>query len=228
MYFGGQNRMYSYNMGGQMPPFAQQPVYQPGMQIPATPPMSPPMSPPQAPINYGAPTVAPQGVAPAPGAKRKALCIGCNYPGQDAQLFGCANDAYSWARYFKKIGFDEVYLMVDQIPGQGMRQGPPVRKEERYYPGRENILEALENLCSSTNEGDALAITFSGHGTQTFDWKLVREEDFMAEALCPSDFSQRGAFQRPLLKDSVLQKVLKNNCADRVSVTLCQSKPKKK
>lgn len=59
---------------------------------------------------------------PPPGTKsnkKKALLIGCNYPGTKAQLNGCVNDALNMKKMLMdQYGFQEadITLMLDKIP----------------------------------------------------------------------------------------------------------------
>lgn len=82
----------------------------------------------------------------------KALCVGINnYPGTFNDLYGCINDAYDWSALLTGYGF-ETSLMLDS---QATRQ---------------NIQAALDGLVASAGEGDVVVFTYSGHGTQTFDF----------------------------------------------------------
>lgn len=82
---------------------------------------------------------------------KKAICVGINnYPGTSNDLQGCVNDANDWCSLLSEGGFDSS-LMLD---AQATRQ---------------NIRAALENLVVSAREGDVIAFTYSGHGTQALD-----------------------------------------------------------
>jgi hypothetical protein len=83
---------------------------------------------------------------------KKAVCVGINnYPGTANDLQGCVNDANDWCALLTEYGF-EASLMLDS---QATRQ---------------NIKTALDSLVASASEGDVVVFTYSGHGTQVFDW----------------------------------------------------------
>jgi hypothetical protein len=83
---------------------------------------------------------------------KRAVCIGINnYPGSFNDLFGCVNDAKDWAALLQGLGF-EVSIMLDS---QATRQ---------------NVKAALAGLVSSSGTGDVAVFTYSGHGTQSFDF----------------------------------------------------------
>ncbi|MEW6402746.1 MAG: caspase family protein [Chloroflexota bacterium] len=83
---------------------------------------------------------------------KRAVCIGINnYPGSLNDLNGCVNDAKDWAVLLQGFGF-EVSLMLDS---QATRQ---------------NVKAALSALVSSTGAGEVAVFTYSGHGTQSFDF----------------------------------------------------------
>lgn len=95
---------------------------------------------------------------------KKAICVGINnYPGTSNDLLGCVNDANDWCSVLSEHGF-ETSLMLDE---QATRQ---------------NIQSALENLVTSASEGDVVAFTYSGHGTQALDFS-GDEGDTYDEAL---------------------------------------------
>ncbi len=82
---------------------------------------------------------------------KRAVCIGINnYPGSINDLQGCVNDANDWAALLQGFGFD-VSLMLDS---QATRQ---------------NVKAALDGLVTSAGAGDVIVLTYSGHGTQSFD-----------------------------------------------------------
>ncbi|MCA1577736.1 MAG: caspase family protein [Acidobacteria bacterium] len=103
------------------------------------------------------------------GGRKRALCVGINtYP--TAPLFGCVNDARSWANALERLGFD-VSLLLD---GQASRDA---------------ILKSLSDLVRSGNEGDVLVFQYSGHGTNVTNENGDEEIDKRDEALCPHDFA---------------------------------------
>ena len=87
---------------------------------------------------------------------RKAILIGCNYPGTKAELQGCVNDALAMQDLLKTVyGFQDtdITLMID------MDKTCP-------QPTGKNIKEKVAAMVASAKDGDELLIHFSGHGTQ--------------------------------------------------------------
>ncbi|WCJ28600.1 metacaspase 4 [Euphorbia peplus] len=87
---------------------------------------------------------------------KKAVLIGCNYPGTKAELKGCVNDV---RRMYKclidQFGFekDDINVLIDT--------------DDSYtQPTGKNIRKALANLLRSAEPGDFLFVHYSGHGTR--------------------------------------------------------------
>lgn len=136
---------------------------------------------------------------------KKALVVGCDYPGTVSELKGSVNDAYLVAELLtQRLGFprEQVCFLVDRDRGTGLA---PKNAERR--PCRQSMLRALDWLCES-GPGDVLFFSFSGLGTQTVDADGA-DEDAMHEALCPSDFAhaERGqdSFPYRLVHDAEVQ-----------------------
>lgn len=101
----------------------------------------------------------------------KALCIGINdYPGYEADLAGCVNDADDWAVYLDKKGYATSVLSNKQAT-------------------KAAIVYAITSLISSLQSGDTGVIQYSGHGTWLPDLN-GDEPDRRDEALCPYDVSE--------------------------------------
>ncbi len=82
---------------------------------------------------------------------KKAICVGINnYPGTLNDLQGCVNDANDWCALLSDFGFETSLILDSQATQQ-------------------NIKAALESLVLSAMEGDVIAFTYSGHGTQSLD-----------------------------------------------------------
>ncbi len=79
---------------------------------------------------------------------RRALVIGNDYVGTQAELAGCVNDARAWGAYLAARGFG-VRTLFD-APAAG-------------------ILSALTALVSASKAGDVLVWSYSGHGTNLRD-----------------------------------------------------------
>ncbi|WP_433614585.1 caspase family protein [Dactylosporangium sp. CA-139114] len=109
-----------------------------------------------------------------------ALCIGINdYPGTENDLAGCRNDADDWAAALVARGFDTRLLLDASATGAAIRAG-------------------IRDLLADTTGGDAVVITYSGHGTWLPDAD-GDEPDHRDEAICPHDIAANG----PLLDDEL-------------------------
>jgi hypothetical protein len=109
-----------------------------------------------------------------------ALCIGINdYPGTENDLAGCCNDADDWSAALTARGFTTRRLVDSAASGAAIRTG-------------------LRDLLSRATDGDAVVITYSGHGTWLPD-DDGDEPDRRDEALCPHDIAENG----PLLDDEL-------------------------
>eukprot|EP01023_Acetabularia_acetabulum_P032002 TRINITY_DN29943_c0_g1_i5.p1 TRINITY_DN29943_c0_g1~~TRINITY_DN29943_c0_g1_i5.p1 ORF type:complete len:283 (-),score=43.41 TRINITY_DN29943_c0_g1_i5:539-1366(-) len=116
---------------------------------------------------------------PVTGHKKRALLVGCNYPGTKAQLSGCHNDVRQQKALLKDIyGFtdDDITVLID---GTAAASKQPTRK---------NIMRELRSLGKGSNAGDIVFVHFSGHGVQipTDD---PEEEDYLDEALVCTDMN---------------------------------------
>ncbi|XP_058072329.1 metacaspase-5 [Magnolia sinica] len=87
---------------------------------------------------------------------KKALLVGCNYPGTKAELKGCINDVKRMHRcLIDRYGFyeDDITVLIDT--------------DDSYtQPTGINIRRALSNLIRSAEPGDYLFFHYSGHGTR--------------------------------------------------------------
>jgi len=119
---------------------------------------------------------------------KRALLVGCNYPGTRAELQGCVNDVFNMKALFEEyFGFKDFTILIDT--------------DDKYLkPTGRNIKQSLRELVEKTKSGDVLLMHFSGHGTQvpTDD---PGEEDMMDEALVPTDMN--------LLLDDDLRNIVK-------------------
>jgi uncharacterized caspase-like protein len=87
---------------------------------------------------------------------KRALLVGCNYPGTKCELRGCANDVRRMRRTLvERFGFDEsdILMMLDTDPST-------------LQPTGGNIRSSLRKLINSVEPGDVLVFHYSGHGTQ--------------------------------------------------------------
>ena len=110
---------------------------------------------------------------------KRALLVGCNYPGTEYPLNGCVNDALAWVPILRDIyGFQEedIEIMIDT--------------DDTYTrPTGKNIKDALRKYVAMSEAGDVLFFQFSGHGVQVPDDDAVEEADRQDEAICPTDMN---------------------------------------
>jgi hypothetical protein len=148
----------------QQPPQQQPPSSAPPPYASAPPPYG------GAPPAYNAP---PQGYAPspayppaAPPGKRKAVLVGCTYPGTNAALNGCINDVNCIKHLLTgKLGYQsqDIVVLKDDV------QHPD------FFPTKANIWRAIQWLMTDVRPGDHLFFHFSGHGSQRRDrWGQCR------------------------------------------------------
>lgn len=118
---------------------------------------------------------------------KKALCIGINYPGTQAELRGCINDARCWGKLMTGLGYQVKYLLDDGATDA---------------PTRDNILSAIDELVKDVKNDDYIVFTYAGHGSQMPDIS-GDEADHKDETICPCDFLSAG-----MIKDDTLRKRL--------------------
>eukprot|EP00798_Chlamydomonas_sp_ICE-L_P019940 gene19940-26648_t len=109
---------------------------------------------------------------------KKAVLVGCNYPGTNAALNGCINDVHGMAKMLKTyFGFSDsdMTIMVDT-------------DKSTLQPTGKNIKAELVKMVSGAADGDILFFHFSGHGTQ-IPSDNDDEEDGKDEAICPTDMN---------------------------------------
>ena len=111
---------------------------------------------------------------------KTALCVGNNYPGTNAELSGCVNDAYDWSEVLGSLGYD-VTLKVEATKSE--------------------VLDRLYAVVGNARYGDRIVFTFSGHGSWIPD-QNSDELDRRDEVLCMADFMEGG-----LLSDDELHQV---------------------
>lgn len=94
------------------------------------------------------------------GGRKRALLIGCSYPGTPYELKGCCTDI-DFMRHLlmKQFGYRPDSIMV-------LRDAPtrdnPAPVSEREIPTRERILLAMKDLVRDARHGDFLFFHFSG------------------------------------------------------------------
>ncbi|WIA30183.1 hypothetical protein OEZ86_000275 [Tetradesmus obliquus] len=133
-----------------------------------------------------APYMPPTTYSPAPqpqAGRKKALLIGCAYPGTSQALNGCINDVQCIEYCLKhRFGFVQpgsiVVLRDDQ-------------RSKDHVSTRANIVRGIQWLMQDQRPGDSLFFHFSGHGSQQAD-TTGDELDGQDETILPTDFNSAG------------------------------------
>ncbi|KAL0353360.1 UNVERIFIED_CONTAM: Metacaspase-4 [Sesamum angustifolium] len=110
---------------------------------------------------------------------RRAVLIGCNYPGTKAELKGCINDVRRmYACLVERYGFSEedITVLIDT--------------DDSYtQPTGRNIRAALADLVSSAQPGDFLFVHYSGHGTRLPAETGEDDDTGYDECIVPTDMN---------------------------------------
>jgi uncharacterized caspase-like protein len=88
--------------------------------------------------------------------KKRALLVGCNYPGTRGELTGCWNDVQSMREtLINRYGFNpqDICVLVDEPQQSPQPTGGVVKRH-------------LEKLVRDVQARDVLVFLFSGHGIQ--------------------------------------------------------------
>ena len=106
-------------------------------------------------------------IVPYNNKNKKALLIGINYIGSQYELSGCINDTINIkTQLVEDHEFNETSVLT-------------LTDESVVKPTKTNILNAFKHLLTSAKAGDVLFFSFSGHGSNIFDDKLMNEDDEM-------------------------------------------------
>ncbi|PKA46679.1 Metacaspase-6 [Apostasia shenzhenica] len=110
---------------------------------------------------------------------KKAVLIGCNYPGTKAELHGCINDVHRMrSLLIDRFGFaaSDITVLIDT--------------DESYVrPTGANIRRSINSLVRSGRAGDHLFIHFSGHGTRLPIQSGERDNTGYHECIVPCDMN---------------------------------------
>jgi len=110
---------------------------------------------------------------------KRALLVGCNYPGTKCELHGCANDVKRVKELLlERFSFheDDVLVMLDSDPSLPQPTG-------------KNIRRSLAKLIENTQPGDSLVFHYSGHGTQVPPESGEVDDTGSDEAIVPTDMN---------------------------------------
>jgi len=118
------------------------------------------------------------------------------------ELSGCWNDVLNMKKYIQDVhGFEEENIIILMDDG------------EHTEPTRANIIDAYKTIIGQAEEGDAIFLHYSGHGTKLRD-DDGDESDGYDEALVPRDFQTSG-----MILDDDLYELLIKNLPDGVHMT---------
>jgi len=111
---------------------------------------------------------------------RKALFIGINYTGTQAELKGCINDVKNVSSLVcQRFGFQNcLYLTDDQ-------------QDASKKPTYDNIINGMRWLVDGAKPGDSLFFHYSGHGGTAKDSE-TDEIDGFDETILPLDYNSKG------------------------------------
>ncbi|XP_058208775.1 metacaspase-5-like [Rhododendron vialii] len=110
---------------------------------------------------------------------KKAVLIGCNYPGTKAELKGCVNDVRKMhSCLVDKYGFleEDITVLIDN--------------DDSYtQPTGRNLRRALSDLLRSAEPGDFLFVHYSGHGTRLPAETGEDDDTGYDECIVPTDMN---------------------------------------
>lgn len=112
---------------------------------------------------------------------KKAVLIGCNYPGTKAELKGCVNDVRRmYAALVERFDFTEsdITVLIDTDDSYSYTR-----------PTGRNIRAALAGLVDSARPGDFLFVHYSGHGTRLPAETGEEDDTGYDECIVPCDMN---------------------------------------
>jgi hypothetical protein len=127
---------------------------------------------------------------------KKALLIGINYNNTQYQLNGCINDVENIKTHILQKGFKESNITT-------------LTDDTQEKPNRDTILIKFQQLLSSSNSGDIVLFTYSGHGSYIKDINN-EEKDNNDETIVPIDFN--------LISDDTLKSIIDANLKEGVTL----------
>lgn len=105
---------------------------------------------------------------------KRALLVGINYTGSDAELRGCENDVAHMKTYLESKGYNSILVVTEKTP---------------LKPTRSTILHELLSLV--TSGANEMFFHYSGHGSYVTD-RNGDERDGRDECLVPLDYTSAG------------------------------------
>ncbi|KAJ6853323.1 metacaspase-4-like [Iris pallida] len=110
---------------------------------------------------------------------KRAVLIGCNYPGTEDELEGCVNDVQRVRRCLVELfGFDErdIEVLIDTDGSYTQPTGA-------------NICQSVERLVRRAKPGDSLFIHYSGHGLRLPTADGEEDDTGYDECIVPCDMN---------------------------------------
>jgi len=139
------------------------------------------------------------------GGPRRAVVVGCDYPGKTGTLRAGVADAEQWAKFFTKrcaLQAHDIRFLCDD-PAQYQQKPRP----DLAVATRDNILQALQWLVTKSAPGDQLFFVFCGQGAQIIIEDAARGQRLCENACCPTDVCEGGEQPR-VVSDTDIHKVL--------------------
>ena len=155
--------------------------------------------------------------------KKKALLIGINYVGQDAELSGCVNDICDIRKICSLLGYTDICTLYD---GKWVGTFPitDIRLANKSTaPTRQNMIDGMKWLVSDVNEGDMLFFHYSGHGGKLRELIRGSEIDRMDETIIPVDYLNAEMIRDNDLKTLLVEPLRGKNVSLRVILDCCHS-----
>jgi len=141
---------------------------------------------------------------------KKALFIGINYFGTQAELKGCINDVKNVsALVCQRFGFNNCTYLTDD-------QQDPSKK-----PTYDNIVNGMKWLVEGAKPGDSLFFHYSGHGGTAKDSESD-EIDGFDETILPLDYSSKGQIVDDVIYENLV-KPLPQGCRLTAVFDSCHS-----
>jgi hypothetical protein len=124
---------------------------------------------------------------------KKALFIGINYTGTQAELKGCINDVRNISELVcRRFGFQNCLYLTDE-------QQDPEKK-----PTYDNIIEGMKWLVQGAQPNDSLFFHYSGHGGTAKD-SQNDEIDGFDETILPLDYAKNGQIIDDVIYEDLVQ-----------------------
>jgi len=141
---------------------------------------------------------------------KKALFIGINYTGTQAELKGCINDVRNISELVcGRFGFQNCLYLTDE-------QQDPEKK-----PTYNNIIEAMKWLVQGAQPNDSLFFHYSGHGGTAKD-SHNDEIDGFDETILPLDYAKNGQIIDDVIYENLV-KPLPKGCRLTAIFDSCHS-----